>query len=115
MTNLNQLQSELAALTERVNCAMVLTDGSVYLTREQLKSLISKIQEQTAEYIKNEMESAMGEIDGNDYTELELSGNEILVEFDGDSLSRDIKCDIGSPSEITDNELDELLENIKEA
>jgi NADH:ubiquinone oxidoreductase subunit E len=115
MTNLNQLQSELAALTERVNSAMAVTEGSITLTRKQLMEIINKVQEQTNEYIKGEVESAIDSIDGNDYCELELSGNEILIEFDNDSLSRDVKDNIGGPSEITDDELDELLDNIKEA
>jgi uncharacterized coiled-coil protein SlyX len=115
MTNLNQLQSELAALTERVNSAIAVTEGSITLTRKQLMEIINKVQEQTKEYIEGEVESAIDNIDGNDYCELELSGNEILIEFDNDSLSRDVKDNIGGPSEITDDELDELLNNIKEA
>ena len=56
MTNLNQLQSELAALTERVNSAMSVTEGSFTLTRDELKQLINKVQEQTKEYIETEEE-----------------------------------------------------------
>jgi len=115
MTNLNQLQSELAALTERVNCAMALTDGSVYLTREQLKALLNKVQEQTKEFIDGEVDSAIDNLDGDDYIDLELSGREIEVNFDERQLKRDIKGNIGGPNEITDDELNELLENIKEA
>jgi hypothetical protein len=56
MTNLNVLQSELAALTERVNSAMAVTEGSFTFTRDELKQLITKVQEQTKEYIETEVD-----------------------------------------------------------
>ena len=113
MTNLNQLQSELAALTERVNCAMSLTDGSIYLTREQLKQLINKVQEQTKEWIENEVDDMR--FDEDDFIDLDLNGREIDLNFNEDQLRRDIKGNIGGPEDINDDELDTLLNEIKEA
>lgn len=113
MTNLEQLKQDLANLTERVNCAMALTDGSIYLTREQLKDLINTVQEQTKEFIEGEIDSAIDRIDGDDYVELDLCGREIEVTFDEHSLKRDIKNDIGGPNEITEDELDTLIEKYK--
>jgi hypothetical protein len=113
MTNLNQLQSELAALTERVNCAMSLTDGSIYLTREQLKQLINKVQEQTKEYIETEVDDMR--FDEDDFIDLDLNGREIDLNFDESRLRSDIKDNISGPEDIEDSELDELLKEIKEA
>lgn len=115
MTHLEQLQSELAALTERVNCAMALTDGSVYLTREQLKQLINKVQEQTYEHMINEFDSAIDGVDIDNYTDLELSGREIEVNFDESSLKQDIQGNIENKDEVDDTELDTLLREIKGA
>ena len=115
MSNLNQLQSELAALTERVNCAMALTDGSVYLTREQLKALLNKVQEQTKEFIDSEYESAIDGLDVDNFVELDLNGREIEVQFDERQLKRDITGNVDNKDDIDDKELDELLNNIKEA
>ena len=113
MTNLNQLQSDLAALTERVNSAMVLTEGSITLTREQLKQLINKVQEQTKEYIDTEIDDIR--FDEDDYIDLDLNGREIDLNFDDSKLKRDIQDNINVPEDIEDSELDELLNNIKEA
>jgi len=113
MTNLNQLQSELAALTERVNSAMVITEGSITLTREQLKQLINKVQEQTKEWIENEVDDMR--FDEDDFIDLDLNGREIDLNFDESRLRRDIKDNISGPEDIEDSELDTLLNEIKEA
>jgi uncharacterized coiled-coil protein SlyX len=113
MTNLNQLQSELAALTERVNSAMAITEGSITLTREQLKQLINKVQEQTKEWIENEVDDMR--FDEDDFIDLDLNGREIDLNFNEDQLRREIKGNIGGPEDINDDELDTLLNEIKEA
>jgi frataxin-like iron-binding protein CyaY len=113
MTNLNQLQSELAALTERVNCAMDITEGSITLTRDELKQLINKVQEQTKEWIENEVDDMR--FDEDDFIDLDLNGREIDLNFNEDQLRRDIKGNIGGPEDIKDDELDTLLNEIKEA
>jgi hypothetical protein len=113
MTNLNQLQSELVALTERVNSAMELTKGEITLTREQLKQLINKVQEQTKEWIENEVDDMR--FDEDDFIDLDLNGREIDLNFNEDRLRRDIKDNIGGPEDINDHELDTLLNEIKEA
>jgi hypothetical protein len=112
MTNLEQLKQDLANLTERVNCAMTLTDGSIYLTREQLKKIINTIQKQTIEYIKEEIEDIR--LDGEDYVELELNYNrEIEVTFDNNTFRKDIERNINGVDGIGDSELDDLLYDIK--
>ena len=87
MTNLNQLQSELAALTERVNSAMSITEGSFTFTRDELKQLINKVQEQTKEWIENEVDDMR--FDEDDFIDLDLNGREIDLNFNEDQLRRD--------------------------
>jgi uncharacterized coiled-coil protein SlyX len=113
MTNLNQLQSELAALTERVNSAMELEKGEITLTRDQLKQLINKVQEQTKEWIENEVDDMR--FDEDDFIDLDLNGREIDLNFNEDQLRREIKGNIGGPEDIKDDEIDTLLNEIKEA
>jgi virulence-associated protein VapD len=111
MTNLEQLKQDLANLTERVNCAMTLTDGSIYLTRKQLESLINIVQHQTLEYIQSEIDDIR--FDEDDYVDLDLCGREIELNFDGDKIIRDIKHHIGGPEDIEDTELNDLIEKIR--
>lgn len=113
MTNLNELQLELAALTERVNSAMELTKDSFTFTRDELKQLINKVQEQTKEWIENEVDDMRFEED--DFIDLDLNGREIDLNFNEGSLRREIKNNIGGPEDINDDELDTLLNEIKEA
>ena len=115
MTNLNELQSELAALTERVNSAMELTKGDITLTREQLKQLINKIKDQACEHMTSEYESAIEGSDVDDYIDLELSGREIEVNFDERQLKRDIQGNVESKDDLNDTDIDILLNEIKEA
>ena len=114
MTQLEQLKQDLANLTERVNCAMALTDGSIYLTREQLKDLIITVQKQTVEYIESEIEDIDLTID--DYIELELDSynRQIEVNFDSSSFMSDVKHNISGPeNEITDEDINSLIEKYK--
>jgi hypothetical protein len=111
MTNLEQLKQDLVNLTERVNCAMTLTDGSIYLTKKQLEALVNKVQKQTIEYIQSEVDGIR--FDEDDYVDLELCGREIELNFDEDNLKRDIKDNINGPSDIENDELDSLIEQIK--
>ena len=111
MTNLEQLKQDLANLTERVNCAMTLTDGSIYLTRKQLESLINKVQTQTIEYINGEIDGIR--LDEDDYIDLDLCGREIELNFDGDKLIEDIKRNIYGPIDIESHNLDNLIEKIR--
>ena len=111
MTNLEQLKQDLVNLTERVNCAMTLTDDSIYLTKKQLEALVNKVQKQTIEYIQSEVDGIR--LDEDDYVDLDLCGREIEINFDGDKLIRDIKQNIDGPSDIENDELDSLIEQIK--
>jgi hypothetical protein len=115
MTNLEQLKQDLANLTERVNCAMALTDGSIYLTREQLKQLINKVQGQACEHMNSEYESAIDGLDVDNFVELDLNGREIEVQFDERQLKRDIIGNVDDKDDVDDTELDTLLRKIKEA
>ena len=115
MTNLNQLQSELAALTECVNSAMAVTEDLITLTRDELKQLINKVREQTCEHMNNEYESAIDGLDVDNFVELELNGREIEVQFDERQLKRDIIGNVDDKDDVDDTELDTLLRKIKEA
>jgi hypothetical protein len=115
MINLNELQSELAALTKRVNSAMELTKGEITFTRDELKQLINKIQEQTCGHMNSEFESAIDGIDVDDYIDLELSEREIEVNFDERRLKWNLKKYIDNKDDITDTDIDKLLKEIKEA
>jgi hypothetical protein len=111
MTNLEQLKQDLVNLTERVNCAMTLTDGSIYLTKKQLEALVNKVQKQTIEYIQSEIDDIR--FDEDDYVDLDLCGREIELNFNEDNLKRDIKDNINGPEDIESLELDDLIEQIK--
>jgi hypothetical protein len=112
MTNLEQLKQDLANLTERVNCAMALTDGSIYLTRDQLKDLINTITQQTMEHFENELKDI--DLDIEDYINLDLDYNRtIQVDFDNGSYFRDIKSNLTEPDEITDEDIDAIVEKYK--
>ena len=115
MTNLNVLQSELAALTERVNSAMELTKGEITLTREQLKQLLNTVQDQACAHMVSEYESAIEGADVDDYIDLELSGREIEVNFDERQLKRDIQGNVENKDELNETDIDVLLNEIKEA
>ena len=115
MTNLNELQSELTALTERVNSAMELTKGEITLTREQLKQLINKIKDQACEHMTSEYESAIDKCDGSEYVELDLCGLEIEVSFNDSQLKRDIEDSVENKDDLNDTDIDALLNEIKEA
>ena len=115
MTNLNQLQSELAALTERVNSAMAVTEGSITLTRDELKQLINKVQEQACKHMNSEYKSAIDGLDVDNFVELELNGREIEVQFDERQLKLDIIGNVDDKDDVDDTELDTLLRKIKEA
>ena len=115
MTNLNELQSELAALTERVNSAMELTKDSITLTNDELKRLINLVRGQACEHMNEEIESAVDGTDFDDYIDLELSGREIELNFDDRQLKRDLRGSIENKSDVNDDELYTLLKEIKEA
>jgi hypothetical protein len=112
MTQLDQLKQDLATLAERINKATEIADGQVHLTKEQLKKLISIVQEQTIEYIKDEIKNT--NLDGDDYVSLDLYDREIQVDLDSHSLLREINDNIDSPDEATDSELDDLMNKIIE-
>jgi hypothetical protein len=115
MTNLNQLQSELAALTERVNSAMAATEDTITLTRDELKQLINKATQKAKDKIEQNMRNI--DLSPEDYTHLELNDREIEVDFDSSLFISDIIDDVEefNNEEIEDSELDDLLESIKEA
>lgn len=111
MTQLDQLRQELAALyiaaAERIGKVTENTDGQIHLTKEQLKKLISIVQEQTIDYVKDEIKDT--DLQGEDYVELDICGREIEITIDSRSLLQDINYNIDSPGGTTDSELDDLL------
>lgn len=112
MTQLEQLKQDLANLTERVNCAMALTDGSIYLTRDQLKDLIDTVQKQTLEYVGNELKYI--DIAAEEYVELELMryDHRIEIGFDNDGFMNEIIRSIDGP-DVTDEDVDDLIKKYK--
>ena len=112
MTQLDQLKQDLATLAERINKVTENTDGQIHLTKEQLKKLISIVQEQTIEHIKDEIKDT--DLQGEDYVELDLCGREIEITIDSYSLLRDINDNIDSPGGTTDSELDDLMNKVIE-
>jgi hypothetical protein len=112
MTQLEVLQQDLAALAERVNCAMILTDGSVTLTKRQLRAFANAIQSETIEKIKNEIS------DMNLYAEeevtIELSGLELEVTADNDEILRIIVKEISDGDEVTDEDVQTYLDALEE-
>lgn len=111
MTQLEQLKQDLANLTERVNCAMALTDGSIYLTRDQLKDLIDTVQKQTLEYVGNELKDI--DIAAEDYVELELRcDHRIEICFDNDGFMNEIIRSIDGP-DVTDEDVNDLIKKYK--
>jgi hypothetical protein len=112
MTQLDQLKQDLATLAERINKATEIADGKVHLTKEQLKKLISIVQEQTIEYVKDEIKDI--DLDGDDYVELDLCGREIEITVDNHSLLQSINYNISGPDEATDSELDDLMNKVIE-
>lgn len=114
MTQLDQLKQDLATLAERINKVTENTDGQIHLTKEQLKKLISIVQEQTIEHIKSEIDDM--NFDESDYVSLDFDSysRQIEVELDETPLKNEIKHHINSPDEVTDSELDDLMNKIIE-
>ena len=117
MTQLDQLRQELAALyiaaAERIGKVTENTDGQIHLTKEQLKKLISIVQEQTIEHIKSEIDD-MNFDDECVSLDFDSYSRQIEVELDEIPLKNEIKHHIVSPDEVTDSELDDLMNKVIE-
>lgn len=113
MENLEQLKQELTSLTERVNVAMELTNGSISLTKNELIRLIDIVKRETITDIKTEIDDF--HCDYEDYIDLELNGYEISVNFDDNMFFREIKKNICDPEPTEEKHVDDLLNQIRQA
>jgi hypothetical protein len=93
MTELEKIKQELTTLTERVNCAMTLTDGSIYLTHEQVRKLIVAVQKELIKSIEQVIDDISLNIE--DHIELELNySREIEINVNEDDIKDNIKREI---------------------
>jgi len=109
MTELEKIKQELTTLTERVNSATALTNGSVYLTHKQLKKLMVTVQEETIELMKSIIDS----ISLNIEDDVKLSINydrEISIDIDEDDIKDNIKREF--VSNLTDEDVDSYLNDL---
>ena len=112
MTQLEVLKQDLAALAERINSAMAVSEDSVTLTRQQLKEFANAIQSQTIEKVKNEIEEVS--IDGEEFVEIDLCDLRLEIEVDSDTLLRNISREISDGDEVTDEDVQTYLDALEE-
>lgn len=110
MTQLEVLKQDLAALTERINSAMAVSEDSVTLTKRQLRAFANLIQSQTIEKIKNEISDM--NIYAEDEVSIELSGLELEVTVDSDAILSNITDKI-SDDEVTDEDVQTFLNAVE--
>lgn len=112
MTQLEVLQQDLAALAERINSAMAVSEDSVTLTRQQLKEFANAIQSQTIVKIKNEIEEIS--FDGEEFVEINLYDLRLEIEVDSDTLLSNIAGEISDGDEVTDEDVQTYLDALEE-
>ena len=112
MTQLEVLKQDLAALTERINSAMAVSEDSVTLTRQQLKAFANAIQSETIEKVKNEIEEVS--IDGEEFVEISLYDLRLEIEVDNDTLLSNITDKISGGDEVTDEDVQTYLDALEE-
>ena len=111
MTQLEELQQELAALAKRINSTVVL-DDKIMLTREQLKEFANAIQSDTIEKVKNEiLEVDINIVD--DYVSVELNRLELEISVEISEVLAEISDEISDGDEVTDEDVQELLNSLK--
>jgi len=111
MTQLEVLQQDLAALAERINSAMAVSEDSVTLTRQQLKAFANAIQSETIEKIKNEIEEIS--IDGEEFVEINLYDLRLEIEVDSNTLLGNIAGEISDDDEVTDEDVQTYLDELE--
>jgi len=111
MTQLEVLKQDLAALAERINSAMAVSEDSVTLTRQQLKAFANAIQSQTIVKIKNEIEGMS--IYAEEEVSIELSGLGLEVTVDNDTMLNNITREISDGDEVTDEDVQTYLDELE--
>lgn len=111
MTQLEVLQQDLAALAERINSAMAVSEDSITLTRQQLKEFANAIQSQTIEKVKNEIKEVS--IDSDEFVEISLYDLRLEIEVDSDTLLRNISREISDGDEVTDEDVQTYLDALE--
>jgi Cu/Ag efflux protein CusF len=111
MTQLEVLKQDLAALAERINSAMAVSEDSVTLTRQQLKEFANTIQSETIEKIRNEIEKVS--INGEEFVEINLYDLRLEIEVDNDSLLENISGEISDGDEVTDEDVQTYLDALE--
>jgi hypothetical protein len=112
MTQLEVLQQDLAALTERINSAMAVNENSVTLTRRQLREFANAIQSETIEKIKNEIKDMNLYIE--DEVTLDLNGLELEVTVDNDAVLNRVIEDISDNDKVTDEDVQTYLNALEQ-
>jgi len=103
MTQLETLKLDLAALAEKINSAMAVSEDSVTLTRQQLKDFAQAIQEDTIFKVKEAIEDV--NIDIEDHVSLELNRFELEVNVDRSDVLSEIVSSMDDPDDVTDEDV----------
>jgi len=103
MTQLEVLKLDLAALAEKINSAMAVSEDSVTLTRQQLKDFAQVIQEDTIFKVKGAIEDV--NIDIEDHVCLELNRFELEVNVDRRDVLSEIVSSMDDPDDVTDEDV----------
>lgn len=111
MTQLEVLKQDLAALAERINSVMAVSEDSVTLTKRQLRAFANAIQNSTIEKIKNEIEGM--NLYAEEEVTIELSGLELEVTADNDEILRIIVGEISDGDEVTDEDVQTYLDALE--
>lgn len=111
MTQLEVLKQDLAALAERINSAMAVSEDSVTLTKRQLRAFANAIQSQTIEKVKNEIEDMS--IYAEEEVSIELNGLELEVTVDNVEVLSNITRNISDGDEVTDEDVQTYLDALE--
>ena len=111
MTQLEELQQELAALAKRINSTVVL-DDKIVLTRKQLKEFANAIQSSTIEKVKNEILEVNINI-ADDYVSVELNRLELEISVETSEVLAEISDEISDGDEVTDEDVQTYLDYLE--
>ena len=111
MTQLETLKLDLAALAEKINSAMAVSEDSVTLTRQQLKDFAQVIQEDTIFKVKGAIEDV--NIDIEDHVDLRLNRFELEVNVDRSDVLSEIVSSMDDPDDVTDEDIVRYLNVVK--
>ncbi len=111
MTQLEALKLDVAALAEKINSAMAVSEDSVTLTRQQLKDFAQAIQEDTIFKVKGAIEDVNIEIE--DHVSLELNRFELEVNVDRRDVLSEIVSSMDDPDDVTDEDVVRYLDVVE--